>query len=134
MRLERLDGLGARRPPSCAEVFTIGGRHAGSAGEVEHHRQLRHRAVGALALGLVDDEDVGDLEDPGLDRLDVVAEARHEHDGRRVRGAHDVDLVLADADRLDEDHVEARGVEHVDGVARRAGEARRARRASPSSG
>ena len=64
--------------------------------------------------------DVGDLEDAGLDRLDVVAEPGRGHDDRGVRGARDLDLVLADADRLDDDDVEARDVEDVDRVERAA--------------
>ena len=43
-------------------------------------------------------------------------------DDGRVRGARDVDLVLADADRLDDHDVVARGVEHVDRVERAARE------------
>ena len=52
--------------------------------------------VRALAIGLVDDEDVGDLEQPRLHRLHRVAGLRHEHDDDRVRQAHDVELGLAD--------------------------------------
>ena len=44
--------------------------------------QVAHGAVGALAVGLVDDEHVGDLEDAGLGRLDAVAHpGREEHQG-----------------------------------------------------
>ena len=68
-----------------AEVFTIGGPPGVVAREVEHHRSSRDRAVGAVAVGLVDDEDVGDLEDAGLDRLDVVAHARAPARRRRCR-------------------------------------------------
>ena len=68
--------------------------------------------VGPVALA--DDVDVGDLEDAGLDRLDVVAEAGRRDDHRGVRRARDVDLVLAHADGLDHHDVEAGGVEHVD--------------------
>jgi hypothetical protein len=42
--------------------------------EVEHRGDLRRGAVRALAVRLVDHEDVGDLENPRLDRLDVVAQ------------------------------------------------------------
>ena len=44
-------------------------------------------------------------------------------DDRDVGGADDVDFVLADADRLDDDDVLAGGVEHERGVAGRAREA-----------
>ena len=42
--------------------------------------ELRLHARGAVAIGLVDDEHVGDLEQPGLHRLDRVARFRHQHD------------------------------------------------------
>ena len=103
----------------------IGGRHSSGAERLQ--RQVRrhrlHQAVGALAVGLVDDEDVGDLHDAGLDRLHVVAGAGHEHDDRDVRRADDVHFVLADADGLDDDDVLARGVEDQRRVARRARQA-----------
>ena len=79
--------------------------------------------VGALAVGLVDDEDVGDLHQARLDRLDVVPHAGRQHHDATLGEAEDLDLVLADADRLDEDLVEAGGVEDVHGVGRRAGQA-----------
>ncbi len=63
----------------------------------------RAHLVGAVAVGLVDDEDVADLEDPGLGRLDAVAHARGEQHQRGVGEAGDLDLALADADGLDED-------------------------------
>ncbi|HRI11239.1 MAG TPA: AAA family ATPase, partial [Nannocystaceae bacterium] len=50
--------------------------------EGDHHLQVPHRRVGALAVGLVHHEDVRDLEDPRLDRLHLVAEPRrHHHEG-----------------------------------------------------
>ena len=77
----------------------------------------------SLPVAFADDMDVGDLEDAGLDRLDVVAEPGRRHDDGRVRSARDLDLVLADADGLDDDDVEARGVEDVDRVERAARQA-----------
>ena len=78
--------------------------------------------VGVGPVGLVDDEDVGDLQDAGFDGLDVVAHARHSDHHHRLRRAHDLDLGLAGADRLDDDCVEAGGVQRADGVARGGGE------------
>ena len=48
---------------------------------------------------------------PGLERLHLVAGARHERHDRDVGGADDVDLVLSDADGLDQHDVLAGGVE-----------------------
>ena len=59
------------------------------AGAVGMQRQVRldrrHQPIGALAIRLVDDEDVGDLHDAGLERLHVVARAGHQRDDRRRR-------------------------------------------------
>ena len=53
-------------------------------------------------VGLVDDDHVGDLHDAGLQRLDRVAGAGHQHEHDRVGVVDDVDLGLPDADGLDE--------------------------------
>ena len=92
-----------------------------------------HGPVRIGPVGLGDDVDIRDLEDARLDRLDVVAQAGRGHDDRRVRRARDVDLVLADADRLDDDDLVARGIEDVDGIERAAREpAQRAARGHAS--
>ena len=53
--------------------------------------------------------------------LDVVAQARHADDQRGVRGACDLDLILADADGFDDDDVVARRLQGWgDAVPRRA--------------
>ena len=70
-------------------------------------------------VGLVDDDHVGDLHDPGLERLDRVARARHQDEHDRVGVVDDVDLGLADADRLEEDLLLAGGVHQQRGLKRR---------------
>jgi hypothetical protein len=73
--------------------------------------QVAHRRVRAVAVRLVDHEDVADLEDPGLGGLDPVAHPRcEEHDGG-VGETRDVDLALTHPDRLDDDDVTAGGIE-----------------------
>ena len=64
--------------PVLATVLTIGGLPGalGALGQREHRAQLAADLVGAVAVGLVDDVDVADLEDPGLRGLDAVAHAR----------------------------------------------------------
>ena len=57
----------------------------------------------ALAITLVDHEDVGDLHDAGLDGLDVVAHAGNENHNRDVGEADDIDFILPDADGFDQD-------------------------------
>jgi len=43
-------------------------------GSGEHRAELGDDAVGAVAVGLVDDVHVRDLENTGLERLDIVTE------------------------------------------------------------
>jgi hypothetical protein len=80
---------------------------------------LADHRVGQRVVGLVDDDDVGDLHDPGLQRLDAVAGARDEDEDDRVGVVDDVDLGLADADGLEEDVVLAAGVHQQGGLERR---------------
>jgi hypothetical protein len=47
--------------------------------------------------------DVGDLQDAGLDRLHLVAEARRHHHEAEIGDAGDLHLALAGADGLDSD-------------------------------
>ena len=65
-----------------------------------------------LAVGLVDRDHVGDLEDALLDALQLVAGARQGQEQEGVDHAGDRDLGLADADGLDQHHVVAGGLEH----------------------
>ena len=60
---------------------------------------------------------------PGLQRLDRVARARHQHEHDRVGVVDDVDLGLADADGLDEHVLAPGGVEQQRRLQRRLGEA-----------
>ena len=52
-----------------------------------------------LQIALVHDEDVGDLHDARLHRLDVVASAGREDYDRRVRHGRYFDFILAGADQ-----------------------------------
>ena len=81
-----------RRPPRRA------------ARQIEHAVEVARGLVDAGPVGLVHDEHVGDLEQPRLRGLHRVAPTGvHDHDGR-VGVAGDLDLDLADADRLDHHH------------------------------
>ena len=68
--------------------------------------------IGQLAVGLVDDDEVGELDDPALHALQLVAGARREQQHEQVDHAGDRDLRLADADGLDEHDVEAGRLAH----------------------
>src|SRR5205809_2950805 len=112
MSIDRLDelrhtvpGLG-RRPQDRRLPRTI-------LGEREHLREVARGLVGAGAICLVHNEHVGDLKDARLDRLYVIAEARDGHQTDGVHDTDDVDLLLANAYGLNEDHVRPEGVEDV---------------------
>ena len=61
--------------PRCARSAAASSPRRGPRARAASARSLKV-ALGALAVGLVEHEDVGDLHDAGLDRLDVVAQAR----------------------------------------------------------
>jgi hypothetical protein len=65
--------------------------------EVQHLEQVPGDLPGAVAVGLVDHEDVGDLEDAALGHLDHVAESGRERDDGGVGPPGDLDLRLPDA-------------------------------------
>ena len=129
MAVERDEELGTPAPVEAVVIRTSGrfgrGRSAARArlaaphGD-EHRPELGRGPLRPGPVALVDDDDVGDLEEAGLDRLDLVAHLGRLEDDGRVGGRRDLDLALARADRLDEDEVEPARVEH-----RRGGPARR---------
>src|SRR5436190_9113121 len=65
--------------------------------QLEHHLQVAHGVGRALAVGLVHDEHVGDLEQARLVGLHAVAPPRVHDDHRRVGRARHFDLDLTDA-------------------------------------
>ena len=121
---QRADDDDARRP----------GAGAGAPAQRQHLAHLARRLLGQRRVALVDDQDVGDLQDAGLDRLHFVAESGRADDDVRVGDATDVNLGLPDADRLDDDDIEAGGVEHVDPFPRSCATARPDARATTANG
>ncbi len=94
-------------------------RNVGHAGRLvprrrghQHRPQLRGGPLRARLVALVHHDEVGDLQQARLDRLDLVAHLGRLEDDRRIgRGRH-LHLALARADGLDEDQVEPGRVEH----------------------
>ena len=70
--------------------------------------RVRSAAARLLAVGLVHDQHVGELENAFLDPLQLVACARLEQHREQVDHRVHLDLRLADADGLDDHDVEAR--------------------------
>ena len=88
------------------------GRASAADGRDEHRPELGGRPLRARLVALVDDDEVGHLQQACLDRLDLVAHlGRLDHD-RRVGDGRDLHLALAGPDGLDEHEVEAGRVEH----------------------
>ena len=87
----RCHGAHNRRMPAVAR------HHQG-----EHGHQLLLQAVRAFAIRFVQYKNVANLHEPGLHVLDVVAEPRHQHYQHTIRQPHDVNFILANANRLDQ--------------------------------
>ncbi len=100
--------------------------------DLDQVAQLPDRLSRSLPLGLVHYEDIPYLHDAGLDRLDIVAHSRHGHQDRAVGAVGDLNFVLPDPHRLDDDDVLAHGVQdrhHVIGGAGNAAEVAAGRQA-----
>ena len=119
--------------PSSASVSRIAGRSLGL-GERDDRAHLVEHRLRRRVIHLVDRDHVGDLHDPGLQRLHRVARAGHEDEEDGVGDPRDLDLALPGADRLDEHDVLPRRVEQEHGLQASPRRARRGARACPSSG
>src|SRR5208282_168572 len=91
--------------------------------QLEHASQLPGGAVGERKIRLVDHQHVGDLENAGLDGLDIVARIGRIYHDAHIRDLDDLDFRLTDADRLDDDEIAARGVHHIDDAVHTLGQA-----------
>src|SRR5258708_649688 len=68
-----------------------------AAPETEHELQLVPQSVGTGTIRLVHNENVRDLHEPSLERLNRVTGLGHEHHHRTVRVSRDVQLTLSNA-------------------------------------
>ena len=75
------------------------------------------------AVGLVDHEHIGHLEQAPLDALQVVAAGGSGDSQHRVADVGHARLGLAHPHGLHEDHVEAGSLDHLGGLQRRSGHA-----------
>ena len=91
--------------------------------ELEDRAHLVEHRLRGGAVHLVDRDHVGDLHDPGLQRLHRVARAGHEHEQDGVGDPDHLDLALPRADRLEQDDVLSGRVEHEQRLQRRLREA-----------
>ena len=84
----------------------------------DHVVQLAHCGVRPVSVALVHDEQVGDLEESGLRRLNAVAHAGGKQHNCGVGGRCDVDLGLSDTDGFHQDDVEAGRLENANRLRR----------------
>ena len=82
--------------------------------DLEGADELLDGLLTAGSICLVDDEDVADLDETGLCRLDGVSPAGRHDDNDRIGRGGNLDLGLADTDGLDDDLIEADPVEQDD--------------------
>ena len=120
--------------PLSAEQVMTGGDQFGERGaeDVQRRAIFGRGELGAgkiVAVGLVDRDHVGELDDAFLERLQFVAGARHRQHEKEIGHVGDRDFRLADADGLDQHDVVARSLAEQHGLARlRRDAAERARR------
>ena len=81
------------------------------------------RRGGEFAVGLVDQHQIGELDNAALDPLQFVACRRRQDQDEHVDDIGDRCFGLADADRLDQYRVEPRRLAQQDGLARAARDA-----------
>ena len=94
-------GLQNRRLPSPANS------------EIDHVPDLAHGAISAIAICLIDDEDVADLQDARFRSLNAIPHARRQQYQRRVGRRGNLDLRLPDTHGLDDRDIETCGVENT---------------------
>ena len=90
--------------------------------EGDHSTNVVLQGLRPRLIHLVDRDHVGDLHDPGLQRLHRVARARHQDEHDLVGDAHHLDLALPRSDGLEEDDVRPGGVEQQEGLQRGLGQ------------
>ena len=88
----------------------------------QHHRQLTGGLVRAITVGFVYHEEVSDLQNASLDGLNIVAHTRHHHHQGGMRQSDNINFILPDPYRLDDDHIHSHGIHDISHVSRRAGE------------
>src|SRR5882724_5738496 len=65
--------------------------------DLPHHPQLRHQLVCALSIRLIDDENISDLHETRLERLNGIPGLGYQQDHGGVSGFDDVEFRLANA-------------------------------------
>src|SRR5215469_8086107 len=77
----------------------------------EHGVKLLFEAARSFAVAFVENKNVSDLHQAGFHVLNVVAEAGNQHDDDAIGQSYDINLILADANGLNQDLMLARCIE-----------------------
>ena len=80
-------------------------------------------AIGAIAIALVNHENIGNLHNASLETLYIVAHAWHQHHDGDVRQAYDVDFILSDTHSFDQQALLATGFDDHGNICGSTGEA-----------
>ena len=109
MRAESIDGVKQFRHPAASRRFRFHDRRTPFTGRERLQRKVRldrrDGSIGAIPIRLVDDKDVGDFHDARLESLHLVARPRDERHDRHIGRPDNIDLILPDADRFNDDDV-----------------------------
>ena len=89
---------------------------------IDHQSQITHGLVATFPVGLVDQEDIADLKDAGLDRLDIISHSGNHHNDCRMGAPDNIYLILADTNGFDQDIVLAHGIQDINGASGRLGQ------------
>ena len=81
------------------------------------------RRGGEFAIGLIDQDQIGELDDAALDPLQLVTSRRRQDQDEHVDKLSDSCFGLADADSLDQYRIKSRRFAQQDGLARAARDA-----------
>jgi hypothetical protein len=82
-------------------------------GEIQRRTEETQRFIGSGLVRLVDGDDISDLEQAGLDRLNSVAKPRGLNDDYGIGKRRDIGAVLAGPDGLNENQWVACGIHEV---------------------
>src|SRR5215468_6739540 len=78
---------------------------------MDQHPQLAEQAVSSITIRLINHEEVSNLHDTGLHRLDCVATFRDQDHYCSISGLDNIEFCLSYSDGLDKDQILAKGIQ-----------------------
>ncbi len=68
-----------------------------------HHAQVPDKSIRARPVAFIDDENIGDLQQPGFHGLNVISPLRREYDQRGIGQSGNFDFILPYPNRFNDD-------------------------------